>query len=79
MRYRRIVGLVVAVSQSPLGLDVTLRYQATGFLRSRTVEETFWAQGSIANALPHWIHVGGTFDFQIEEGTNQIIGISVVS
>lgn len=79
IKFRRVVGQVLSISSSKESLQVEVECTKPRFLlKPELVVETFYATGSVARTLVHWIYVGGVFDFQIEEGTNQIIGISVV-
>lgn len=77
--YRRIVGQVLSISREGGSLLVEVEYTTPRFLGRPKIEaRVFRAHGSVARALPHWIYVGGTFDFQVDESLTEIIGISEV-
>lgn len=78
-KYKRVVAEVLSISGSGSNLIVELEFQESKFLgRSSLVTRLFQARGSVARALPHWIYVGGRFDFQVDVEMTEIIGISEV-
>lgn len=79
IKYEMVQGEVIAIRQESSQLQIDVEYRVPRFLRQSTLEtRSLVATGSVARSLVYWVYVGGTWNFQVEQGTDTILGISVV-